>query len=168
MGNIFKHSYEGLARKFVYDPVSGIIFRKLKKSLKEVGCLNKKLGYKVVRVGGVLYYSHRLAWVLYYGHWPENTVDHIDGNRINNSIQNLRDATRMENNQNRKKQPSKSSTYKGVTWCKAKSLWKVQIRFEGKNIHLGYFIDEVDAAEAYNKSVTKFHKAFSVYNEVEK
>lgn len=162
-----QHNYEQLSLKLVYEPVSGKLYRKLKKSLKEVGCLNKDLGYKVVRVGKNLYYAHRLAWILYYGEWPVDCIDHIDGDKTNNSLINLREATHTENNRNFKKRQGTSSKYKGVTWCKRKELWKVQIRFEGKNIHLGYFNDKESGAKHYNKVVQKYHKAFSVFNEVQ-
>lgn len=160
------HDNKQLKLKLVYDPASGKLFRKLKKSLKEVGCLNKKLGYKVVRVGNTLYYSHRLAWILYYGEWPVGCIDHIDGDKLNNSLSNLRQATSQENMRNLKKRCNTSSIYKGVTWCKRKKKWKAQIRFDDKNLHLGYFLEEEGAAKHYNEVVYKFHKEFSVFNEV--
>ena len=160
------HNYEYLSLRLAYDPTTGSLFRKTKKSLKEVGCLNKQLGYKVVRIDNTLYYSHRLAWFLYYGSWPTNSIDHINGDKSDNSLTNLREATTQENMRNLKKRCGTSSIYKGVTWCKRKKKWKAQIRFEGKNLHLGYFFEEEGAAKHYNEVVYKFHKEFSVFNEV--
>lgn len=76
---------------------------------------------------------------------PEHGIDHIDQNRINNRIENLREASPQCNMRNRKQQKS-TSGIKGVYWYKAANKWRAQIQINGKNIFLGYHDDLLEAA----------------------
>ena len=78
---------------------------------------------------------------------PENKkcVDHIDNNRLNNNINNVRWATNTENMQNTKVSSKNTSGYKGVQWHKPTQKWKVDITINGKRISLGYFINKDEA-----------------------
>lgn len=78
----------------------------------------------------------------------KHEIDHIDGNGLNNQKSNLRFVTHRQNLQNRHPD-QKLSRFPGVTWCKRDKKWKAQIRFLGKNKHLGNFKDELEAATAY-------------------
>lgn len=83
-------------------------------------------------------------------------IDHKDGNGLNNQKDNLRSTTQTNNIRNSfKKSNTSSSKYKGVSWCKRKSLWKAYLTIDYKYIHLGYFNNEIDAARAYNKAATQ-------------
>ena len=84
-----------------------------------------------------------------------STVDHIDGNPLNNTRENLRIVTPTENRQNGAKRTG-ASTFKGVSWYKAAKLWTAQIRAEGKKIHLGYFKNEIEAARVYDRNAVKY------------
>lgn len=86
-------------------------------------------------------------------------IDHKDRDRTNNHLTNLRYVSIQENNMNRGKHGNTSSQYKGVSWQKHRSKWKAGIKVNGKNIHLGVFENEEDAAKAYNE------KAFELYGE---
>ena len=81
-------------------------------------------------------------------------VDHIDNNKLNNDLENLRWITSSGNNRNKK--PTGSSKYLGVCWDKQKKKWKACINIDGKLKHLKYFDNEEDAGECYKK----------VYNEI--
>ena len=83
---------------------------------------------------------------------PDNkpSVDHIDNDRSNNHVENLRWATAQENGMNRTCHQPHSSKYKGVGWHKSISKWRAQIRFNYKSIHIGSFYDEKYAGRAYN------------------
>lgn len=95
-------------------------------------------------------YGHRLAWYLHHGELPVNSIDHIDGNTSNNKIDNLRDVTHQHNHFNQ-------TTAKGYTWHKQHKKFHAQIRINGKPIHLGYFISEPEARNAYLTAKEKYH-----------
>jgi hypothetical protein len=94
--------------------------------------------------------SHRLAWYLHYGSLPNNSIDHIDGNRSNNKIDNLRDVTNQQNQWNR-------TTAKGYVWRKFANKFHARIRLNGRQIHLGYFHTEQEARNAYLKAKEIYH-----------
>jgi hypothetical protein len=87
-------------------------------------------------------------------------VDHIDGCRMNNSLENLRWCTYQQNQHNRGSDKNTSSKYKGVSWYKARGKWKVTINIDGKNRHLGLFKSEHDAHLAYDAKAREVHGEF--------
>ena len=98
-----------------------------------------------------------------------NSVDHIDGDRKNNHVGNLRWATVSENNANKEKRSGKcTSSYKGVSWNKRKEAWQVQFSFKKKRYFQGYFKreQELDAAKAYNEGVVRVAGDFFKLNDV--
>lgn len=90
---------------------------------------------------------------------PDNKplIDHIDGNRTNNTFSNLRWATSQENARNRKKRTGTSSQYKGVSFNKRDNNWRPSIMINGKTIHLGTYETEIQAGQAYNDYIIE-HK----------
>jgi len=80
-----------------------------------------------------------------------NEVDHIDRNKLNNHVNNLRWVSRNENQRNRSKKQNCSSKYKGIYWNQNKNKWHVQCTINGKRKHLGYFDNEEDAGKAYDQ-----------------
>jgi len=91
-------------------------------------------------------------------------VDHIDGNKKNNTKNNLRIASLSQNQWNRKKNTNSTSRFKGVHWSKADKRWKASIRVNSKPYHLGLFNVEQEAAEAYNKAALKHFGEFAYIN----
>lgn len=97
-------------------------------------------------------------------------VDHIDGDSFNNLRSNLRICTPCQNMQNMKKGKKKggsfTSTYKGVSWSKTYKCWTSQITVNHKRIFVGNFVNEIDAALAYNEASLKYHGEFGKINEI--
>ena len=108
-------------------------------------------GYVTVGFNYNKYYAHRLAWKIFYGDDPE-FIDHIDGNRQNNAIKNLRSVSRKVNQKNIKKPENNTSGVAGVVFDKSRQKWKAQIQVEGKMIFLGRFELKYDAIEARQKA----------------
>lgn len=94
------------------------------------------------------------------------SVDHIDGNRLNNSRNNLRWATSSQNkcNSQKKRKGKYSSKFKGVSWRDNK--WRARFSQNNKTVHLGDFESEIDAAKAYNEAVKQHHGEFALLNEI--
>jgi len=99
--------------------------------------------------------SHRLAWYLHYGKLPSNNIDHKDGVRTNNKIDNLRDVTQQQNTFN-------ISKAKGYTWRKKMNKFESSIKLDGKSIYLGRFDNENEARNAYLAAKEKYHVIPSV------
>jgi len=96
---------------------------------------------------------------------PGEEVDHIDGNTVDDRIENLRLATHAQNCANQgKPKGTYSSEYKGVHWNKQNKKWRAQIRVDWKLIHLGYFTDEMDAASAYDEAAMEYFGEFAKLN----
>jgi len=112
------------------------------------------------------YPAHRLAWLLFYGTWPKDQIDHINNIKDDNRIINLREATGFENQRNQKPQTGKTSKYKGVHWYKQTCKWRAQIQNKHKNIYLGYYNTEEEAALAYNKAALEYFGEFAKINDV--
>ena len=105
-------------------------------------------------------YMHRLIMDACYS----QEVDHINGNGLDNRRENLRLCTHAENMHNRKVTSEGSSKYKGVSWHKSKKKWASRIWLNNKQIHLGYFKDEIEAAQVYNNAALKYHGDFALLN----
>lgn len=112
-----------------------------------------KCGYLRVQVFKVNILLHRLAWAYINGCWPENEIDHINLNKSDNRIENLRQSTRGENERNKTKYVTNKSGYKGVSWKKRANKWVAQIQIDYKKIHIGYFDDPKTACVEDRKSV---------------
>ena len=110
---------------------------------------------------------HRLvADEFLYNTENKKCVDHIDNNRLNNNLTNLRFATNKENCQNRSLSNNNTSGYKGITFCKILNKWQSYIHIDSIKINLGYFENKEDAI---NARVVKANKVFGIYtNECEK
>jgi len=111
-------------------------------------CGSMRNGYRAISINNVQYLAHRLAWFYVYGEFPSFILDHKDGNRDNNSISNLREASCKMNNHNRKNP-------KG--FYKRPSGYVSTIRLDGKPIYLGFFKTEKEARDAYLDGKKKYH-----------
>lgn len=116
--------------------------------------------YAVIHIGDKYFQSHRLVWLYVHGEFPLNDIDHINGNKHDNRIENLRNATRSENKCNCPRSKRNTSGYKGVDWSKSKGKWRVRIKLLGKSYSVGYFDDVLEAFGAYCMAAKKMHGKF--------
>ena len=160
--------------KELFDYRDGELYRKKYRSSNaqkgDLAGYVQKNGYRAITINGKIYRIHRLIFLYHHGFLPE-FLDHIDGNRLNNSVDNLRGATSQENNRNVKKHKSMngkatSSEFKGVYWHKRDKKWQAQIRIDGKKKHLGSFDSELKAAKAYNNAGIEHFGEFVKLNDI--
>ena len=147
-----------LQSKFIYNPSNGI-FTRIQTS-KNAGCI-KSNGYVVISINYKTYTAHRLAWLYMYGEFPKNCIDHINNNRLDNRICNLREATKQENNRNSLKSIKNKSGIKGIHWNKARNKWVAQITINYKIKTIGYTIDFFDACCLIISKRNKLHGIFA-------
>lgn len=147
-----------LKKHLSYNPETGIFTRlTMPNGRIKIGDIagSKKFGYIVIRINKKQYRAHHLAWLYIYGYMPK-CIDHIDHNRSNNKIENLREASTVENNKNRGMNKNNTSGITGVGWAKDKGKWVSQIQHQRKNHNLGYYEDKFEAICARKSAETKF------------
>jgi len=160
-------SIERVQELLDYDPATGAITRKKKPGTVSFSKRSKRLfgekGYLTVAVDGSYYFAHRLAWLLYHGKDPGDLlVDHINGNRSDNRIANLRLATREQNSANiRASARFAQMKPRGVYWNHQKRKFKAQIGFNRKVVYLGLFACPWEAAAAYNAKALELFGNFA-------
>jgi hypothetical protein len=126
-------------------------------------------GYLSVKLSGKCFLVHRLVGLNFIPNENNYTqIDHIDRNKLNNNLSNLRWVTNSFNSRNRNKRVNQITTskYKGVNFYKAKNKWVVGIRINGKRTHLGYFENENEAGIAYNNYIIENNLDGFVLNEI--
>ena len=127
------------------------------------GCVDKSRGRLCVNFQGKLYLAHRLAWLLAYGKWPDEMIDHIDGNPLNNRISNLRDVSQSLNQQNQRKASANNSTgFLGVSFHKQTAKFQARIALNGKLKHLGLFPTAELAHAAYLAVKREIHEGCTI------
>lgn len=153
---------DSLKTRLLYDPNSGTItwlprpssdFKSARAYLawaarfknKQGFTANTASGYKMGRFDKVNLLAHRVAWALHYGVWPEGEVDHINGDRTDNRISNLRVVSTRDNARNKRMSARNVTGVSGVYWHKAAGMWCVSIN---KNDRVGYFREFADAVNA--------------------
>lgn len=118
-------------------------------------------GYLQGNIVGHNVKAHRVAWAMYHGSWPEGDIDHKNLDRADNSISNLRVATRTENRMNTRAQKNGKSGYKGVYFHKRVGKWVAQINIKKKVKHLGYFFSAEEAHAKYCKVAKECYGEFA-------
>lgn len=128
---------------------------------KEAGSRDNK-GYVVVRLNLAIYKAHRIVWCIHNGPIPDGMeVDHINGLKDDNRIENLRLCSGSENLANRPAPSHNTSGQKGVTWDKRRQKWAAEIKFNGRKRYLGRYAEKSDAIAAYRKAAHELHGEFA-------
>lgn len=155
---------ESLRAQFAYNAETGV-FTRLARARDEFKCdrdwaaWNAKFagdiagtassqGYRYIKIKQKRFAEHRLAWMYVYGEFPRGEIDHINGNRSDNRLTNLRVVTRAENCRNLARRSDNTSGHIGVSWNKAMSKWAARIAVGGKHRALGLFVNLADAISA--------------------
>jgi hypothetical protein len=149
-----------------YDADTGVFVWKIRpsKAVKAgdvAGCVEKRIGYITIGIGGRVYKAHRLAWLYVYGSWPKGLIDHINGNKADNRIDNLRDVFADGNSQNvRKPNCRNKSGFMGVIWYQNK--WRASMSVNGKSKWLGDYSTPEEAHQVYLEAKRKYHAACTI------
>lgn len=154
-----------------YNPNTGIfIWIKTNRRgfVGKIAGSKRKDGYLQIKIGDTVYLSHRLAFLYSHGYMSK-LIDHIDGNKTNNVISNLRVATKSQNNANKKLEPNRNTSgFKGVSLNKAtshlKNPWRAYIMKNKKRIHIGMFSNPIEAAQAYDAKALELFGEFAKLN----
>jgi hypothetical protein len=135
-------TYEEVNALFVYDPETGVLA--YRNTGKEAGTIGGH-GYRRVSVSGANTSSHRVMWLLHTGSLPFDMVDHIDGDKLNNKISNLRAVSRQDNGKNARRSKANKSGVTGVTWHKVADKWQAGVTHDGVRTQLGVYADWFEA-----------------------
>ena len=115
-----------------------------------------KLGYKVGMIMGRHVTAHRVIWAMVYDEWPTEHIDHINHNRADNRIKNLRLASPSENARNAKLSAKNKSGFTGVYWKKREKKWEARIYLSEKLVFLGAFLSREEAILARKEANMKY------------
>lgn len=162
-------SHAELLEKYHYDPDTGHFWWRARNPKHPTK--NKPVGH--IRMWGYVeigvrkgsktkyYKAHRLAWFYVYGEWPSMHLDHINHDRADNRIDNLRLATRKQNQGNMKRGVRNKSGYKGASQCPKSGKWRSYVCKNGKNIALGTFDTPLQAHRAYMRAARELYGEFA-------
>ena len=154
-----------LKHLFDYDKETGNLIWKVSNAHSQkigdiAGCFDSKIGYIRVGINGKKYYAHRIVFLYHKGYLPK-TIDHINGDKVDNRIENLRAVTASQNQHNRKINSNNTSGYKGVSYNARANKWCARIRLENKRINLGYYSTPEEADAVVRKAREELHGSFA-------
>jgi hypothetical protein len=157
--------HELLRAAFNYDPTTGVFTRKKKWGSKSVGSVVgglSRAGYVQINFNGRTHTAQRLAWLYVHGRWPAGVIDHINRNRADNRVKNLRDVSSSKNAHNSDARQNSQSNVKGVSLRslrngrRPKKAWRADIMVNGTRKFLGNFYTVEDAAAARANAEREF------------
>ena len=169
-------TYEYMSQLLSYDPETGVMtwkerpremfakecrFKAWNKCFanKQAGSVNNH-GYRILNIAisgkKCVLRTHRVAWLLHTGSWPTLDLDHINGDRLDNRIENLRQVTDNENQRNRQLSKNNSSGYQGVCFHKRVRRWQATIVQNSKQIYLGCYDTKEEAIAARKEAEHKY------------
>lgn len=161
MGKKIELNYKELTDSFVYDYTQGRIYWKINKCKarigSEAGLSLNNAGYRLIKFNYKRISFARIAWTMFHGMAPSGDIDHIDGDPLNNKIENLRDVTKSQNMMNRANQKNNKSGQKGVGWASREKRWRVRVKKEGREYCFGYFKCYDEAVDAYKLAEAELH-----------
>lgn len=147
-----------LKELLTYDPDTGIFYRRQAvpgHKVGEVVGFNWN-GYKGIKLDGKGYQAHRLAWLYVYGEHPKHEIDHINRDKMDNRINNLRDIPKYRNRENQNA-PYKNNKLGMQGVSKYRNKYKAQIQVQGKVTYLGTYSTPEEAHEAYKEAKKLYH-----------
>lgn len=151
--------YQMLKSLLYYSEEEGVFY--WKKTGKIAGTLLKD-GRIQIQLKGKLYKAHRLAWLYVHGRWPSDQIDHINRNPSDNRIDNLREATQSQNQQNQVNAKSHNkSRLLGASLDKERGTYASYLSVDGKRIFLGRFLLAEEAHSAYLEAKSVYHDFYS-------
>ncbi|EHK4563528.1 HNH endonuclease [Salmonella enterica] len=153
-----------------YNPETGILTAKVNFSGRQAGSVigsQTWQGYYAFSLFGKKCFAHRLAWLLHYGEWPSQPIDHINGIKTDNSIKNLRLCSLSQNQFNKPTQKNNTTGVKGVYWNKRDKRYVASVQFNGKKYSAGHHKDIESAKEAVMKLREKLAGEFTNHGEFE-
>jgi hypothetical protein len=133
---------------------------------KPAGSINGK-GYRVIMIKGNNYQAHRLIYQMHNPSWDitdnsqDNSIDHVDRDKLNNNIDNLRVATHSQNLANGSQRKNNTSGTTGVSWNKETGKWRVKVKLNYKTHHGGYFVNKEDAIAKAIQMREELHGEFA-------
>lgn len=155
-----KITYKEASEILMYDPCTGFLHwlktNRAHEAGDRAGGFNKNNGYIQINICGRIYKAHRVAWLLFYGKFPREFIDHINQVRNDNRIVNLREADKLVNSKNTKLRSDSTSGITGVRWSKKNKHWQAFVYDDKKYIHLGGFVGKFDAACARKSAEIKY------------
>ncbi len=153
-----------------YNPETGVLTAKVNFSGRQAGSVigsQTWQGYYAFSLFGKKCFAHRLAWLLHYGEWPSQPIDHINGIKTDNSIRNLRLCSLSQNQFNKPTQKNNTTGVKGVYWNKRDKRYVASVQFNGKKYSAGHHKDIDSAKEAVMKLREKLAGEFTNHGEFE-
>lgn len=152
---------EELRQALQYEPETGILRWKISPRNDVnpgdiAGSLDTE-GYVILSFKGHPYKAHRLAWMYVHGALPDKNIDHINQNKQDNRIANLRLCTNSENHQNTSPPANNTSGHKGVTWNKKDRKWRAQIKLNYRLRYIGSFDSKEQAIAARKQAEKEMH-----------
>lgn len=157
---------ERLKELFTYDPNTGHFVRNVGRCGRRAhagavaGAPNKK-GHIYINIGKKKYAAHRLAWFYVCGKWPDGVIDHINGDKVDNRIANLRDVDFCVNQQNRRG-ANRTNSLGVLGVYKAKNRYAAVISIDGVNKRIGSFLTPNDAHQAYLEAKRSNHDGCTI------
>lgn len=155
-----------LKEVLIYDATNGHFRWNPQLSVKGIpsgcraGSVETRSGYRRIKIHGTSYAEHRLAWLYSYGDWPKGVIDHLDHNRSNNALCNLRDVSQAENMKNTKQVSGTITGHQGIWYNSKTNRYVAEITVAGKKVYQRVFRTCNQAIEAREAELIKhgFHE----------
>lgn len=149
-----------------YEPETGLLRWKQAAAygMRRVGAIAGSMratGYLNLNIHGKNFLAHRAAWAIHFGAWPNGILDHVNGQKDDNRIANLRPTTIAQNAANSGPRSNNKAGVKGVFQTRS-GRWKASIRLRGQNVHLGLFDSPAEAGRAYQEAARQAFGEFAL------